>query len=64
MTEIQDEEVEKAILKIWNNWMVEADYHLFAAFGIINGKEMAKDFIINLLEKERGISDGLWRIPF
>lgn len=64
MAKQQRIEIEKDILKIWNNWLVECDYHLYLKYGITNGKDIAKDFIINQLEGERGFADRLSRIPF
>ena len=57
-------DIEKDLFKIWNNWLVEADYHLFAKFGIRDGKDMAKSFIFELLDKEANGGKHKWILPF
>jgi len=58
------EEVEKDLMKIWNNWLVECDYHVFLKYGIADGKRMAKSFIYELLDKEATDGKHEWILPF
>lgn len=62
--QLGDPEVEKELKKLWLSFLVEADYRLARNYNIKNGEERAKVFVIHLMEEERGITDGLWRLPF
>lgn len=57
-------EIEKDLAKIFNNLEVEADYFLFAKYGITNGKEEFRSYAYERLQKLGIKNQREWICPF
>jgi len=60
----KDDELEKDLAKLFNNLEVEADYFLFAKYGIADGKSVFRSYAWSRLQAI-GINEFRdWIIPF
>ena len=57
------ERVEKALAKLWNNFLVEGDFHLYCAHGVPNGAHFVKDYVWHKLSQEINEGRDDWLQP-